>query len=541
MVDHLPIQSRFLAFEGGLPVEHLGTFQQSLQAKDVFSVTWELVPGRGAREKAQDVVFASAEKAAKGGRIHALTITDNPGGHPALAAEMLGVEINKLGIEPLVHFTCKDKNRNQMEGLLHGMERASIHNLLVMTGDYTYSGHLGRAKPVFDYDPTHLLTLITDMNQGLEVPTMKGTARLAPSHFFAGAAASPFKATEAELVTQYYKLKKKLDAGAQFIVSQLGYDARKFHELLQMVKHMGYGHIPVLGNIFILPLGAAKLMNRNGLPGCVATNELVAALDAESKAADKGKGLRLERAAKMYAFMKGMGFDGVHIGGHGVSYDDFEFVVGRGEELVPNWRDLVHEFNFPQAEGFYYFEKDAKTGLNTETPVDRSERPSSPLSYKAMLGLHHAAFEPGGMLFKPMQTIAAAVDGKALEHSYTKVEHLIKVVSNECESCGDCALFDLAYLCPMSQCPKAQRNGPCGGGLNGYCEVYPKGSHGEMQCIHVRAYNRLKSHGAEEQLGAYPIPPVNYDARWTSSWLNFYLGRDHSAKRLGIEAPKKDT
>ena len=51
-------------------------------------------------------------------------------------------------------------------------------------------------------------------------------------------------------------------------------------------------------------------MNRNGLPGCVATDELVAALDAESKAADKGKGLRLERAAKMYAFMKGMGFDG---------------------------------------------------------------------------------------------------------------------------------------------------------------------------------------------------------------------------------------
>ena len=107
-------------------MEHLGTFQQSLQAKDVFSVTWELVPGRGAREKAQDVVFASAEKAAKGGRIHALTITDNPGGHPALAAEMLGVEINKLGIEPLVHFTCKDK-KPQPDGRTPPWHGAGLH------------------------------------------------------------------------------------------------------------------------------------------------------------------------------------------------------------------------------------------------------------------------------------------------------------------------------------------------------------------------------------------------------------------------------
>lgn len=521
-------------------MEHLGTFQQSLQAKDVFSVTWELVPGRGAHEKAQDAVFALAEQAAKGGKVHALTITDNPGGNPAFAAELLGVEINKMGIEPLVHFTCKDKNRNQMEGLLHGLERAAVRNLLVMTGDYPSSGYLGRAKPVFDYDPTHVMSLIGNMNQGLAVPTMKGTTRLVPSHFFAGAVASPFKAKEAEQVTQYYKLKKKLEAGAQFVVSQLGYDARKFHELLQMVNHLGYGHVPVLGNIFILPLGAAKLMNRNGLPGCVATDELVAALEAESRDADKGKGKRLERAAKMYAFMKGMGFAGIHIGGHNVSYEDLEFVLGRGEELLPEWRDLLPEFNLPQASGFYYFEKDAETGLNTETPVDRPDRPAAPLAYKAMQVVHHTAFEPNGILFKPMRAIAAAVDGKPLEHAYTRLEHLCKVVTNDCENCGDCALFDLAELCPMSQCPKSQRNGPCGGGLNGYCEVYPQGRQGERECIFVRAYMRLKSHGAEDQLGAYRILPLNHDTLRTSSWINFYLGRDHSAERLGIKPPKND-
>ncbi|MDW7711495.1 MAG: methylenetetrahydrofolate reductase C-terminal domain-containing protein [Deferrisomatales bacterium] len=516
--------------------ENATRFQQSLLDKNALSVTWELVPGRGAFEKAQEVVISSAEEAAKAGKVHALTITDNPGGNPAISAEMLGAEVLRLGIEPLVHFTCKDKNRNQLEGLLYGMDRADVRNLLIMTGDYTYSGYMGRSKPVFDIDPSMLLHMVSDLNKGLEVPTFKGTTTLSPTRFFAGAAVSPFKALESEQMGQYYKLKKKLEAGAQFIVTQLGYDARKIHEALLIVTHLGFGDVPVVGNIYLLPLGAARLMNRNGLPGCVVTNELVAAIGKEAEADDKGKAKRLERAAKMYAMMKGMGFAGVHIGGHGMKYAEVEEILSRGEELAPNWTDLVREFDFSQLNGWYYFEKDPKTGLNTETPVDRSKDvPSASIGYKTFKVLHNVMFEEKGFLFKPMQALARAVDGSAVEHAFTRVEHFMKVMTNECLHCGDCGLFDIAYLCPTSQCPKGQRNGPCGGSFEGWCEVYPK----EKECIYVRAYPRLKSHGAEDTLGAYHVPPVNYDLLWTSSWLNFYLGRDHSAKRLGIKPPVK--
>ncbi len=516
--------------------ETFSKFQESLLDKGTFSVTWELVPGRGSFEKAQEVVVESAEQAAKGGRVHALTITDNPGGNPAISAEMLGVEVLKLGIEPLVHFTCKDKNRNQLEGLLYGMERTRVRNLLVMTGDYTYSGYMGRSKPVFDIDPSMLLHMITDMNKGLEVPTFKGTTTLQRTHFFAGAAVSPFKKLESEQMGQYYKLKKKLEAGAGFIVTQLGYDARKFQEALMMVKYWGFENVPVIGNVYLLPLGAARLMNRNGLPGCVVTNELVSTIAKEAEADDKGKQARLERAAKMFAFMKGMGFAGVHIGGHGMKYEDLEYILDKGEELAANWQDLVRDFQFPQPDGWYFFEKDEATGLNADAPVDRSQdRPAAPLGYTAFKALHHAMFEKKGFLFKPMQALARSVDGSAMEHLFTRVEHFMKVMTNECMHCGDCGLFDIAYLCPTSQCPKGQRNGPCGGSFEGWCEVYPQ----EKECIYVRAYPRLKSHGAEDTLGAYHVPPVNYDLLWTSSWLNFYMGRDHSAKRLGIAPPAK--
>jgi methylenetetrahydrofolate reductase (NADPH) len=115
-------------------------------------------------------------------------------------------------------------------------------------------------------------------------------------------------------------------------------------------------------------------------------------------------------------------------------------------------------------------------------------------------------------------------------------EHLNKVALFHCLNCGDCALFDIAYVCPMSQCPKNQRNGACGGSYEGWCEVYPN----EKKCIWVQAYERLKAYGEEDTLGKNMVPPCNWDLWQTSSWLNFYLGRDHTAKRLGIRPPQRE-
>ncbi len=547
-------------------------FQQSLLDPNTFSITWELVPGRGAFEKDQEAVIAAAEQVARGGRIHALTLTDNPSGRPAISPEMLGAEVARLGVEPLVHLTCKDKSRNGLEALLYGLERAGVHNLLVMSGDYPTAGYQGRSRPVFDLDPSQLLALLTEMNRGLEVPTPRGTTTLAPTRFFAGAAVSPFKALESEQMGQYYKLGKKLAAGAQFIVTQLGYDARKFQEVLLIMRRLGYGHVPVIGNLYVLGVASARLMNKGGVPGCVVTDKLLAELEQEAQDKATAKAKRLERAARLYALLKGMGYAGVHIGGHALKYEDVEFIIERGEELAPNWQELVAEFDYPQPgaerkaqpgaerkaqpgakrkaqpgaerqaqpgaerEGWYYFQRDPHTGLNTETPTDRSQnRPGSPLGYRGFRLLHRTLFDPKGIFFGLMSALSRAVDGSRLEHLFTRLEHIGKQVTNECLHCGDCALFDVAYICPMSQCPKNQRNGPCGGSQQGWCEVYP----GERQCIYVRAYNRLKHYGQEGELGEGRVPPVDYDLYRTSSWLNYYLGRDHTAKRLGI-GPKPE-
>jgi methylenetetrahydrofolate reductase (NADPH) len=512
-------------------------FKESLLNPDVFPVTWELVPGRGAREAAQERTISLARQAAQGAKIHALTLTDNPGGSPAMSADFIGGEIVKLGIEPIVHFTCKDKNRSQIESELYALDRTGVRNLLVMSGDYPVSGYLGRPAPVFDLDPVHTLQLISDMNRGLTYPGAKASVRHQPSDFFPGAVVSPFKATEAEQMAQYYKLKKKIAGGAQFIVTQLGYDARKFHEVLLFMKLSGF-NIPLIGNIYILPYGAAKMMNRNELPGSVVTDKLLAQLEQERNDPDRGEGARILRAARMYAIMKGMGFSGVHIGGHNIKYEQVEDIIRQGEELATRWTDLVRYFDYPLADGFYYFEYDPDTGLNRETPNERQFRPLDAgvdISYGFSRMSHKLLFEPGKKLYAVMKGLSSAVAGTGFERFFHKLEHLTKVLIFDCKDCGDCALMDVAYLCPMSQCPKHQRNGACGGSFKGWCEVYP----GKKQCIYVKAYARLKKYGEETQLGQDIIPPCDWNLHQTSSWLNFYLGKDHASKKQGVIQSEK--
>jgi methylenetetrahydrofolate reductase (NADPH) len=226
----------------------------------------------------------------------------------------------------------------------------------------------------------------------------------------------------------------------------------------------------------------------------------------------------------MYALMKGLGFDGVDIGGHNIKYEQVEYIIDQGEELSADWKKLLPEFDYPQPEGFYFYAKDEQTGLNTPDAVDRSSLPPEVaigLNYRMMRLFHGLFFTPDKNLYPMLQRYYAGIK----DPRRYKLEHLLKVIGNGCRDCGDCALLDLAYLCPMSQCPKNQRNGPCGGSYHGWCEVFPD----EKKCVWVRVYNLLKAYQEEDQLEDQYLPPANWDLYQTSAWYNYFTGRDHSA------------
>ena len=504
------------------------SFFRSLSDPDSFTITMELVPSRGGRGDSHLRALEVVRRAVADGRLAAVSITENAGGHVALSPEVLGVEIRELGLEVIVHLSCKDKNRNQMESQLFAWDRLGIRDLLVITGDYPQPGYRGLAKPVFDLDSVQALDLIGRLNRGEGFAAAgPGAAGVRPEQataFVRGVALSPFKHSEPELLMQYYKLHRKLAAGADFIITQVGYDARKFQEVLLYLRHHGFGQVPVLGNVFIPNLRVAELMYRGVIPGCVITEELYARIRDEAASPDRGKQARLTRAATLLAVLKGLGYAGAHIGGPGLNYDDIASVLDQAEAMAADWQALVPRLNFWPESSCHLFRQDPRTGLNLEEMVPPSEPADEMLRYRLAHLAHQEGFTPGGLFYRPFKRACLALDESRLGWGLVQVEYLLKFIAFGCQNCGDCALAELAYLCPQSACAKYLLNGPCGGSRDGWCEVYP----GRRRCLYVRVYRRLMGAGKTEAMKEGLVPPRDWSLNNSSSWANYFRGLDHN-------------
>jgi methylenetetrahydrofolate reductase (NADPH) len=248
--------------------------------------------------------------------------------------------------------------------------------------------------------------------------------------------------------------------------------------------------------------------------------------EEEDRLPDGGKKNRLIRAAKLLAILRGLGFDGVHIGGSLLTYEDIEFVLEKREKFYLDWQQWVREFSFPQKGGFYYYELDRRTGLNTDVPTNRHQSiPRRSAGYHFNRRVHKTVFDEKGWLYRPTRAICRKISGTSLEKLFTQLEYFIKFIGFECRMCGDCTLSETAFLCPQSQCAKYLLNGPCGGSRDGWCEVYP----GVKRCIYVRAYERLKSFGEEESLKENIVPPRDWSLNRKSSWITYFMGKGHEA------------
>lgn len=522
------------------PSTRVRTLRDLLQRNDTFVHLVELVTSRGLlTDRAGKRVLGLARELVRHPQIHALSITDNPGGNAMFGADALGTDLISRGQEVVIHLSCKDWNRNALES--RGWQLASLgfDNLLALSGDYPVSGYQGQASPVFDLDSVALLRMFGDMNRGIRA----GKRTLTATRFFLGAVVNNHKRHEREVMPQYFKLAKKIANGARFVISQIGWDARKQDELLRYMARHGL-QAPVIANAYVLSRAAARFFASGKIPGVVVVPELLAVAEKQAASPDKGKAFFTELAAKQVAVARGLGYRGVYLGGLTRAADVervLQVAAGFGAD---DWRQFAGEVAFHFPGEFYYFEPGDQPGMSSDR-VNRaylaSRQPEARralqrrvgLGYKLSRRVHDTLFAPAGAGYDAARRVAAAVDrggagGKRLFHA---LEHASKSLAFDCRDCGDCSLPDVAYLCPESQCVKNQRNGPCGGTREGKCEI------GEKECIWARAYDRLKAYGEEQELLAGPAVIKNAALQGTSAWLNTYLERDHFAGRRRAPPP----
>jgi len=442
-----------------------------------------------------------------------LSITDNPGGHAMLAADTLGTDLIHRGQEVIIHLSCKDWNRNALESRGWKLASEGFQNVLALSGDYPVSGYQGTAAPVFDIDSVGLLRMYSDMNEGF------GQEQLGATDFFLGCVVTNHKRYEREVMPQYFKLRKKIENGARFVINQIGYDARKDDELLRWLELAGL-KVPVLANVYVLSPAAARAFNAGRIPGVVVTDELLGVVQ------DRDRAFFLELAAKQVAVARGLGFAGVYLGGH-LSVDEYDRILSAADGYAPDdWRAFAREIRFAAPDEFFAFEQDPETGLSSSQPTRRSKG-KAPVRYRVSRRVHGLVFEPEAPLFKAGRTVYRAAESgpRPIRRALHLAEQGVKVPLFGCKDCGDCSLPDIAYLCPESQCVKNQRNGPCGGTRDGKCEV------GDKDCIWALAYDRLKAFGEETTMLEGPAVIKDNGLRGTSAWANTFLERDHHAKR----------
>lgn len=505
------------------PVSNI--FRDSLRNRHEFTITYELVPGRGSGGKRLEKILKLAELARDDGRIKAFSITDNPGGHPALSPISLGLDIQALGIPPLLHFSLKDKNRNMAESQLFECHRHDLLNLLVLGGDFPRYGFQGQAMPVFDLDSTQLLSLIEHLRHNFTITRgAPGQAMDLPKmDFFAGCVVSPFKTLESEQVWQYVKLLTKIQCGAQFVISQLGYDILKYQELIQFIDERQL-QIPVMANLFVPSLAVARIMNKGLVPGVILPDTLLRKMEEEAQSNDRGEEARLLRAAAMLAALRKAGYAGIHLGGNNLSFESISYILDKSEEFSGETGET--ETHFPEPGTWYLYRTCCRTPRKRDLPF----------LFAANHLVHKQVFTEDGLLFPLARKISIKSQRNSfLGRIYTLIEHLTKKILFHCRMCGDCTLAESSYLCPQSGCPKKMINGPCGGSNNGYCEVYPK----ERLCFWVRSYHRGPEPDCKRLQSRKSIPPKDWSLNGTSSWLNFFSGKDHC--RVQVKEKKAES
>jgi homocysteine S-methyltransferase len=262
-----------------IPVEERSGLGARLKRGD-FITSLELLPPRGHHV---DKVLRRAARVKAAG-VDLINIPDGPRASARMSPQALALLIQRdVGMETLLHYTCRDRNLLGMQSDILGAYALGIRNLLIITGDPPKMGDYPDATAVFDVDSIGLTNMVSRLNRGYDL----GSNDIgAPTGFVVGVGVNPGAINiEYELRRFYWKV----DAGADFAITQPVFDATLLERFLDTIARKGL-KIPVMAGIWPLTsLRNAQFMN-NEVPGAHVPDPLLARMaDAQARGGDHAR------------------------------------------------------------------------------------------------------------------------------------------------------------------------------------------------------------------------------------------------------------
>lgn len=277
-----------------------GRLEQDLASGD-FVLTGEVAPGTAANASA---VLTQAELLAPW--VSAINATDAAGANAALSSMASCALMARNGYTAVLQMTCRDRNRIALQNDLLSATALGIENVLCLTGDGVANGDHPGAKPVFDLDSVSLIAAARTMRDGGTF--MSGRALNAPPTYYIGGVENPFAPPFGARVQ---RLKKKIDAGAQFVMTQLVYDLPQFELFMEEVRRVGLDRrCHILAGVGLLTSPKTANWISKNVPGICIPDEIIKRLESAEKPMNAGIAITVEILRRMRT-MEGLA--GVHL------------------------------------------------------------------------------------------------------------------------------------------------------------------------------------------------------------------------------------
>ncbi|PRO65968.1 bifunctional homocysteine S-methyltransferase/methylenetetrahydrofolate reductase [Alkalicoccus urumqiensis] len=218
----------------------------------------------------------------------AVTLADNSLASSRIDNLALGTKIKDAGSRPLLHVACRDRNIIGLQSHLLGLHELGVRDILAITGDPAKVGDFPGATSVYDMSSMDLVRLIKQLNEG---QSFSGKDLGAKTNFTVGAA---FNANARRLDREVQRLEKKVQAGADYFMSQPVYSSERIEEIADAVKDL-----PVPVYIGIMPLVSSRNAEflHHEVPGIQLTDsvrEQMRALSGDREASE-AEGIRMAK------------------------------------------------------------------------------------------------------------------------------------------------------------------------------------------------------------------------------------------------------
>jgi homocysteine S-methyltransferase len=188
-----------------------------------------------------------------------INIPDGPRAMARLSALSTAVLLQqRLGIEPVLHYACRDRNLLGIQADLMGAAAFDICNVLAITGDPPKLGPYPKATAVFDVDAIGLVGILRRLNHGLDIG---GSSIGSPAKFSIGVGANP-DAPDRE--REWARFRRKVEAGAEWAVTQPVFDAESLFRFLDFAQ--GF-NIPIIAGLWPLKSSRNAQFMATEIPG----------------------------------------------------------------------------------------------------------------------------------------------------------------------------------------------------------------------------------------------------------------------------------